>query len=157
LDFDKKMKKLLRHIFDEDFVKSFLELTIGLIGGTLLILTLTSCEKEIIPPQRILNGMYEVDHKEWILSDGTRKIYFPIGADVTGISIDGRMAQTRLTFQGDSLNIAQLGNNGWNDGWVDVEWIGIKPNQVGCHYVESVDEGQISWYQDDVIIKYIFK
>lgn len=30
----------------KDFMKSFLELVIGMIAGTLLVLTLTSCEKE---------------------------------------------------------------------------------------------------------------
>lgn len=115
------------------------------------------CENEIQQPQRILDGLYEIDHKEWILSDGTRKIYVPIGTDITSMSITGWMAQTNLTFQGDSLNIEQLMNEGWKDGWVDVEWIGTKPNQIGCHFVESVDEGQISWYQDDVIIKWVFK
>ena len=123
----------------------------------LIPLLFLGCEEEIQQPQRILDGVYEIDHKEWILSDGTRKIYVPIGTDITGMSITGWMAQTTLTFQGDSLNIAQLGNNGWVDGWVDVEWIGTKPHQIGCHMVESVDEGQISWHQDDVIIKWVFK
>ena len=123
----------------------------------LIPLLFLGCEEEIQQPQRILDGMYEIDHKEWILSDGTRKIYVPIGTDITGMSITGWMAQTTLTFQGDSLNISQLGNNGWVDGWVDVEWIGTKPNQIGCHMVESVDEEQISWYQNDVIIKWVFK
>jgi len=40
------MKKLLNHFFDNDFIKAFLELTIGIIGGTVLVLTLTGCEKE---------------------------------------------------------------------------------------------------------------
>ena len=40
------MKKILNHFFDNDFIKVFLELTIGLIGGTLLVLTLTGCEKD---------------------------------------------------------------------------------------------------------------
>lgn len=46
MDFNEKMKKLFNHFFDNDFIKAFLELTIGIIGGTLLILTLTGCEKE---------------------------------------------------------------------------------------------------------------
>lgn len=42
------MKKLFNHFFEDDFLKAFLELTIGMIGGTLLVLTLTSCEKESV-------------------------------------------------------------------------------------------------------------
>lgn len=70
------------------------------------------------------------------------------------MNITGWMAQTKLTFQGDSLNIAQLGNNGWVDGWVEMEWMNDKPLQVGCHYVQSVSENHIAWFQDDVIIKW---
>ena len=122
----------------------------------LSLLALISCEKNI-QPTRILNGTYIVESKVWIEADGTEKLYVPLGTDITGMSITGWIAETKLTFQGDSLNIAQLGNNGWVDGWVDVEWIGTKPHQIGCHMVESVDEGQISWHQDDVIIKWVFK
>ena len=119
----------------------------------LSVLTLISCEKET-QPVRILDGTYVVESKVWIEADGTEKLYVPLGTNITGMNITGWMAQTKLTFQGDSLNIAQLGNNGWVDGWVEMEWMNDKPLQVGCHYVQSVSENHIAWFQDDIIIKY---
>ena len=119
----------------------------------LSVLTLISCEKET-QPVRILDGTYIVESKVWIEADGTEKLYVPLGTDITGMNITGWMAQTKLTFQGDSLNIAQLMNEGWKDGWVEMEWMNDKPLQVGCHYVQSVSEEHIAWFQDDVIIKY---
>ena len=119
----------------------------------LSVLTLISCEKET-QPVRILDGTYIVESKVWIEANGTEKLYVPLGTDITGMNITGWMAQTKLTFQGDSLNIAQLMNEGWKDGWVEMEWMNDKPLQVGCHYVQSVSEEHIAWFQDDVIIKY---
>ena len=119
----------------------------------LLTLALISCEKEA-QPARVLDGTYVVESKVWIEANGTEKLFVPIGTDITGMNIAGWMAQTKLTFQGDSLNIAQLGNNGWVDGWVEMEWMNDKPLQVGCHYVQSVSEEHIAWFQDDVIIKF---
>ena len=119
----------------------------------LSVLALISCEKDI-QPVRILDGTYIVESKVWIEANGTEKLYVPLGTDITGMSITGWMAQTKLTFQGDSLNIAQLMNEGWKDGWVEMEWMNNKPLQVGCHYVQSVSEEHIAWFQDDVIIKY---
>ena len=117
------------------------------------ILILASCEKQAAPT-RILDGTYIVESKVWIEPNGTEKLYVPLGTDITGMNIAGWMAQTKLTFQGDSLNIAQLMNEGWKDGWVEMEWMNDKPLQVGCHYVESVSEVHIAWFQDDVVIKY---
>ena len=36
----------------------------------------------------------------------------------------------------------------------EMEWMNDKPFRVGCYYVESSSENHISWYQNDVIIKY---
>lgn len=119
----------------------------------LTVLSLLSCEKEVIPA-RILDSTYIVESKVWIEANGTEKLFVPLGTDITGMNITGWMAQTKLTFQDDSLNIAQLMDQGWSDGWVDVEWMNDKPLQVGCHYVHSVSEKHIAWFQDDVIIKY---
>jgi hypothetical protein len=119
----------------------------------LSVLALISCEKDI-QPTRILDGTYIVESKVWIEADGTENLYVPIGTDVTGMNVKGRMVPTKLTFQGNSLNIAQLMNEGWKDGWVEMEWMNDKPFRVGCYYVESSSENHISWYQNDVIIKY---
>ena len=119
----------------------------------LSVLALISCEKEI-QPARILDGTYTVESKVWIEADGTEKLFVPLGTNTTGMNITGWMAQTKLTFEGDSLNIAQLMDQGWKDGWNEVEWMNDKPLQVGCHYVQSVSEEHIAWFQDDVIIKY---
>ena len=123
----------------------------------LLILTglmmLASCEKQTLPT-RILDGTYIVESKVWIESNGTEKLYVPLGTDITGMNITGWMAQTKLTFQGDSINIAQLMNEGWSEGWNEVEWMNDKPIRVGCHYVQSVSDKHIAWFQDDVIIKW---
>jgi len=118
------------------------------------LLILASCEKETVPT-RILDGEYSVAYKIWEYSDGTRKYYYPLGTDVTGLPITGWMAETKYIFAGDSLGISQLMNEGWNTGYVEVEWANITPLQVGCHYVESVSDTQISWYQDNVIIRSI--
>lgn len=119
----------------------------------LAVLSLFSCEKEG-EPVRILNGTYVVESKVWIEADGTEKLFVPLGTDIAGMNITGWMSQTKLTFQGDSLNIAQLMDQGWSDGWVDVKWMNDKPLQVGCHYIESVSENHIAWFQDDVVIKW---
>jgi len=122
----------------------------------LSVVTLISCEKENTPT-RILNGTYEVESKVWIEADGTEKLFAPVGTDITGMNITGWMSETELTFEGDSLNIAQLMDQGWFDGWVDVEWMNDVPHRVGCHYVHSVSEKHIAWFQDDVIIKWNLK
>lgn len=118
------------------------------------LLMLASCEKEVVPA-RILDGEYSVAYKIWEYSDGTRKYYYPQGTDVTGLPITGWMAEAKYIFAGDSLGISQLMNEGWNTGYVEVEWTNTTPFQVGCHYVESVSDTQISWYQDNVIIRSI--
>ena len=122
----------------------------------LSVLSLISCEKEIIPA-RILDGTYDVESKVWIHSDGTEDLFIPIGTDITDLDITGWMSESKLTFQGDSLNIALLMDQGWQDGWVDVEWKNDVPHRVGCHYVHSVSEEHIAWFQDDVIIKWNLK
>jgi len=120
----------------------------------LMTLGFLSCNKDVLP-NRILDGTYEVAYKVWIEPDGTEKIYMPIGSDITGMKIHGWMAQTKLIFSESSLGISQLSDNGWNTGYVELEWMNNKPLRVGCHYVHSVDQNQISWYQDDVIIKWV--
>lgn len=120
------------------------------------LLMLASCEKETLPT-RILDGTYIVESKVWIKPNGTENLYVPLGTDITGMKITGWMAQTKLTFQGDSLNIAQLMNEGWSEGWNDVEWMNDKPIRVGCHYVQSVSDTHIAWFQDDDIIKWNLK
>ena len=122
----------------------------------LSVVTLISCEKENTST-RILDGTYEVESKVWIEADGTEKLFVPTGTDITDLDITGWMPEGRLTFQGDSLNIAQLMDQGWDDGWVDVEWMNDTPHRVGCHYVHSVSEKHIAWFQDDVIIKWNLK
>ena len=119
----------------------------------LSVLALISCEKEM-QPTRVLDGTYIVESKVWIEADGTEKLYAPIGTNTAGMNITGWMAQTKLTFQGDSLNIAQLMNEGWSEGWNEVEWVNNKPFRVGCHYVQSVSDTHIAWFQDDDIIKW---
>lgn len=122
----------------------------------LSVVTLISCEKENTST-RILDGTYEVESKVWIEADGTEKLFVPTGTDITDLDITGWMPEGRLTFQGDSLNIAQLMDQGWDDGWVDVEWMNDTPHRVGCHYVHSISEKHIAWFQDDVIIKWNLK
>ena len=117
------------------------------------LMMLASCEKQTLPT-RILDGTYIVESKVWIEPNGTEKLYVPLGTDITGMNITGWMAQTKLTFQGDSINIAQLMNEGWSEGWNEVEWMNDKPIRVGCHYVQSVSDTHIAWFQDDVIIKW---
>ena len=122
----------------------------------LSIVSLISCEKEVVST-RILDGTYDVESKVWIEADGTEKLFVPIGTDITELDITGWMSECKLTFQGDSLNIALLMDQGWDDGWVDVEWMKDVPHRVGCHYVHSVSEKHIAWFQDDVIIKWNLK
>ncbi len=119
----------------------------------LLALSLLCCEKEVTPT-RILDGTYDVESKVWIEADGTEQLFVPIGTDIGDLDITGWMSESKLTFQGDSLNIALLMDQGWDDGWVDVEWMNDTPHRVGCHYVHSVSENHIAWFQDDVIIKW---
>ncbi len=119
----------------------------------LLTLSLLCCEKEVTPT-RILDGTYDVESKVWIEADGTEQLFVPIGTDIGDLDITGWMSESKLTFQGDSLNIALLMDQGWDDGWVDVEWMNDTPHRVGCHYVHSVSENHIAWFQDDVIIKW---
>lgn len=119
----------------------------------MLALSLLCCEKEVTPT-RILDGTYDVESKVWIEADGTEQLFVPIGTDVGDLDITGWMSESKLTFQGDSLNIALLMDQGWDDGWVDVEWMNDTPHRVGCHYVHSVSENHIAWFQDDVIIKW---
>ena len=118
----------------------------------LLALVMMSCEKEITP-SNLLDGTYTVSYKVIIEPDGTEKIYAPIGSSMSGIT--GWMSETKLIFTDNSLGISQLCNEGWNTGYVKLERANYKPVRVGCHPVESVDETQISWYQDDIIIKHI--
>ena len=131
-------------------VVKFLYGVILLVG---LALLLTSCEKENFN-SRILDGEYSVSYKVWEEPYGTKKYYYPIGTDVTGMPITGWMAETKLIFTDDSLGISQLMNEGWSEGYVSLEWMNGVPHRVGCHYVESVTSEQISWYQDDVIIRW---
>ncbi len=119
----------------------------------LLTLSLLCCEKEVTPT-RILDGTYDVESKVWIKADGTEQLFVPIGTDIGDLDITGWISESKLTFQGDSLNIALLMDQGWDDGWVDVEWMNDTPHRVGCHYVHSVSENHIAWFQDDVIIKW---
>jgi len=132
-----------------------------LLYGFLILIglvLLAACEKEELNgniPQRILDGTYIVESKIWEYPDGTKKYYYPRGTDVTGLPITGWMAETKYIFFGDSLGISQLMNEGWNTGYVEVERVNNIPTRVGCHYVESVNDTQISWYQDDIIIRSI--
>ena len=118
------------------------------------LVMLAGCEKEMLPT-RTLNGTYSVAYKVWEYQDGTKKYYYPQGTNVTGLPITGWMAQTQYIFEGDSLGISQLMNEGWNTGYVELEWMNDKPFRVGCHYVESVSDTHIAWFQDNVIIKSI--
>ena len=115
-------------------------------------LVMMSCEKEITP-SNLLDGTYTVSYKVIIEPDGTEKIYAPVGSSISGIT--GWMPETKLIFTDNSLGISQLMNEGWSTGYVKLERANYKPIRVGCHAVESVDETQISWYQDDIIIKHI--
>lgn len=114
----------------------------------------TGCNKEVITTN-VLEGTYTVSYKVHKQPDGTKKYYYPIGTDVTGLTVTGWMAETKLIFENNSLGISQLSNQGWNTGYVELERINGRPSRVGCHYVESVDESHISWYQDDVIIEWV--
>ena len=140
---------------ERDIAWSVTKVLYGLLA-LIAILILASCEKQAAPT-RILNGTYIVESKVWIEPNGTEKLYVPLGTDITGMKITGWMAQTKLTFQGDSLNIAQLMNEGWSEGWNKVEWVNNKPFRVGCHYVQSVSDTHIAWFQDDIIIRWNLK
>ena len=140
---------------ERDIAWSVTKVLYGLLT-LIAILILASCEKQAVPT-RILDGTYIVESKVWIEPNGTEKLYVPLGTDITGMKITGWMAQTKLTFQGDSLNIAQLMNEGWSEGWNKVEWINNKPSRVGCHYVHSVSDTHIAWFQDDIIIRWNLK
>lgn len=120
----------------------------------LSLILITSCEKVVEQPTRMFDGSYNVTYKVWIEPNGTEKLFVPIGTDITNMNITGWMSPTKLVFTSDSLGIFQLMDQGWSDGYVDLEWVGDTPYRVGCHYVESADEVQISWYQDDVIIRW---
>lgn len=121
----------------------------------LTVLFTVACEDEIVQTNKVLDGEYIVTCKIWEQPDGSRKYYYPIGTDVTGLPINGWMSETTLIFAGDSLGISQLMNEGWSTGYVELEWMNDKPYRVGCHYVESVSDTQISWYQDNIIIRNI--
>jgi hypothetical protein len=124
------------------------------VFGIAISLIAMSCEKNVVPP-RLLDGTYSVSYKVHIQPDGTEKIYMPIGSDITGMKISGWMSESKLVFTSDSLGISQLMNEGWVTNYVSLEWANNRPIRVGCHYVESADETQISWHQDNVIIKWI--
>jgi len=121
----------------------------------LSVIFTVSCEKGITEPPRILDGSYSVEYKVWEYPNGTKKYFYPNGTDVSNLPITGWMPQTQYTFIGDSLGMSQLMDQGWSEGYVDVEWVNNVPVRVGCHYIESVSDTQISWYQDDVIIRSI--
>ena len=124
-------------------------------------LSVMSCADEIIDnkkteiPQgeKILDGDYAVLKKEHIKDNGDTLTFYPMGSDNT-VNITGWMAETKLIFTEDSLGIAQLMDQGWSEGYVTLRWNNGVPIQVGCRWVESVSEKHISWYQNDMVIKY---
>ena len=137
---------------------------------TLLVVTLlgtSSCTPEIdLSNQALLDktssesipkmfkGEYAVLYKEHISSDGKVQRFSPLGGADTSMVVHGQMSEMILTFTNDSLGISQLMNQGWIEGSVSLKWENEIPKRVGCRWVESANEGQLSWYQNDIIIRH---
>ena len=129
------------------------------------LISLASCTNEIITEEssfdnttttitpKMFKGKYRITYKEFIDQDGGIKKFFPVGSVDPNPEVDGWISESTLTFTNDSLIIAQLMNDGWDEGSVLLKWENGIPKRVGCRWVESANETQISWYQDDIIIK----
>ena len=130
------------------------------------LISLASCTSEIVTEEssfsgtttttatpKMYEGKYRVAYKERIDQNGNVERYFPIGSVDPNPEVDGWMSETIFTFTKDSLGISQLMQQGWQDGSVSLKWKSGVPTRVGCRWVESANEAQLSWYQDNLIIK----